>query len=126
MNALADAYIAAKENGLSVVQVGILATQKGIQTTYGHTLVEGDIYPYDWENRRPYPGDQEAMKNQMPASILEKAAEIKSKLQGNLGLGDDFISYLFNPRIGLRGASDESLDFLSRLIDIHNQHKPDA
>jgi type III secretion system FlhB-like substrate exporter len=121
INNLTDTYITAKENGLSLDQVHILATKRGIQNHYGSTLQEADIYPYNWDFSEADPNKIASAKNQLPESILNKANEINGKLQGDSGLGSDFIKFLLNPKIGLRGATDASLDFLSRLIDIQNQ-----
>lgn len=110
MNALTDLYISARENGLDLFQVDVLATHKGIQKYYGAALGEGDIIP-------GAPNEQ----NPISPSTLEKAEEIRGKIQGNLGLGDDFVNYMLNPKVALRGASEVFLDFFSRLIDLQNQ-----
>lgn len=121
LDALTNVYIDAKENNLDMDQVEVLAVQKGIQNQYGSTLGEGDIYPYDWDYSETDPDKIAAAKNQMSESISSKADEIKTKLQGDLGLGSDFMAFLLNPKLGLRGATDSSLDFLSQLIDIQNE-----
>ncbi|NIE76529.1 hypothetical protein F3J44_08980 [Pantoea sp. Tr-811] len=116
-----DIYIAAKENGLDLEQVAGLAIDRGIQNRYGSTLKEFDIYPYGWDFSETDPDKIAAAKNQLPGSITQKADEIRNKLQGGTGLAGDFVEYLLNPRTGLCSATDDSLDFLSRLIDIYNQ-----
>ncbi|GGU54112.1 hypothetical protein GCM10009504_08780 [Pseudomonas laurentiana] len=124
LDSLTDIYITAKENGLSLDEVAGLALRKGIQNHYGSTLQAGDIYPYDWDYSETDPDKIAAAKNQLPEAITSKADEIKSKIQGDLGLGSDFIPFLLNPKIGLRGATDASLDFLSKLAALYNQQKP--
>ncbi|WP_407316080.1 hypothetical protein [Pseudomonas sp. nanlin1] len=114
------AFIAAKENDLDINEVEGLALQRGIQNRCGSTLQAGDLYPYDWDFSETDPEKIAAAKNIMPESIILKAEELRAKLQGDLGLGRDFIEFLLNPRIGLRGATDDSLTFLSKLADIYN------
>lgn len=116
-------YITAKENGLDLAEVQVLASNRGHQNRHGSALQAGDIYPYDWDFSETDPEKIAAAKNIMPESITLKAEELRSKLQGDLGLGSDFIEFLLNPRIGLRSATDASLTFLSRLADIHSQQK---
>lgn len=123
LDRLTDIYITAKENGLNIDEVEGLALRKGVQNHYGSTLQAGDIYPYDWDYSETDPDKIAAAKNQLPDAITSKADEIKSTIQGDLGLGSDFIAFLLNPKTGLRGATDASLDFLSKLSTLYNQQR---
>jgi len=114
-------YITAKENGLNMADVGAMALGRGIQNRYAHTEVGGDIFPYGWDFSETDEKKITAAKNFFPASVTEKAEAIRNKLQGDLGLGSDFVQYLLDPRFGLRSATDASLDFLSALVDIYNR-----
>jgi hypothetical protein len=120
---MTDVYITAKENGLDLEEVGGLALDRAIQNHYGETLQESDIYPSGWDFTETDPDKIAAAVNWLPESFTSGADEIRNKIQGDLGLGSDFIDFLLNPRLGLRGATDASLDFLSKLVDIHNKQK---
>jgi len=120
---MTDVYITAKENGLDLEEVGGLALDRAIQNHYGETLQESDVYPSGWDFTETYPDKIAAAVNWLPESFTSGADEIRNKIQGDLGLGSDFIDFLLNPRLGLRGATDASLDFLSKLVDIHNKQK---
>ncbi|WP_434699901.1 hypothetical protein [Pseudomonas sp. D1-1] len=120
---MTDVYITAKENGLDLEEVGGLALDRAIQNHYGETLQESDIYPSGWDFTETDPDKIAAAVNWLPESFTSGADEIRNKIQGDLGLGSDFIDFLLNPRLGLRGATDASLDFLSKLVDIYNKQK---
>jgi hypothetical protein len=120
---MTDVYIMAKENGLNLEEAGAFALRKGVQNRYGDTVQESNLYPGDWDFTETDPDKIAAAIIRLPDSITSKADEIRNKIQGDLGLGSDFIDYLLNPRLGLRGATDASLDFLSKLVDIHNKQK---
>lgn len=129
VDSFTEVYITAQENGLDLNQVGILAFERSLQNRYGDTLRRGaDTFPAGWDWSETDPDKIEAAKVKVSESVTQQAAEIRAKLQVNPGLSDDFLQYLLNPKIGLGNASGFSLDFLSKLVDIHNQqnHAPAA
>lgn len=114
-------YITAKEHGLNVDDVERVAAAKGFYKSCEGLWVESCHLPIDFDRTETDPKKIEAARVDPPEHLMEKAREIKAKLQGDLGLGSGFMNYLLNPRLGLGGQAESTLDFLSRLIDIQNQ-----
>ena len=121
LDSITDIYIIAKEQGLDINAVGSLASDMGSHRYYGDTLGEGDIFPIGWDFSETDPEKIEAARLKPTQSRIDKGNEIKEKLQGDLGLGSDFINYLLNPKIALGGLPESTLNLLSSLIDILNQ-----
>jgi hypothetical protein len=121
VDSFTDVYITAMENGLDLEKVELLAFERAVQNHWGGRLKEGDAFPLGWDFSETDPEKIEAAKFKVSESVTQQVAEIRAKLQGNLGLSNDFLQYLLNPRIGVASGAGFSLDFLSKLVDIHNQ-----
>jgi len=114
LQAFTDMYITAKENGLDVMQVEVLANQKGTFLAPGVT----------WGRIDPPPSGV------FSESTFGLAEEIRGRLTDFFGIGKETFDFILDPQSGFFGvhgdgtnfdvATRARLDFLTKLLDLQD------